>query len=232
MKKVALPLFVAGALFLAACGGEKKTEATAETTDTTAVTEEAATTEEATASTEEATTQEAPVSSGATASTSGSSKSSTSSTSSTSGSTKKEEAPATKKIIPTALEMGRFTQLAKCVEATGLGNELGNPGPITLFAPNDEAFAKIPGMAIDQYLKPENKAKLVKVLSLHVTKGDASIEELAEAPKFVTVNGKALKVKKEGKGFTVGKANVVKSNIKCANGVIHEIDAVLLPSDY
>ena len=230
MKKVALPLFVAGALFLAACGGEKKTEATAETADTTAVTEEATTTEEATASTEETTTEEAPAASGATASTSGSSKSST--TAATSGSTKKEEAPATKKIVPTALEMGRFTQLAKCVEATGLGNELGNPGPITLFAPNDEAFAKIPGMTIDQYLKPENKAKLVKVLSLHVTKGDATIEELAEAPKFVTVNGKALKVKKEGKGFTVGKANVIKSNIKCANGVIHEIDAVLLPSDY
>lgn len=228
MKKVALPLFVAGALFLAACGGEKKSEATAETTDSTAVTEEGAATEEATASTEEAaTTEEATTEATTTTATK-----SSGSTKSSATASKKEEAAPTQKIIPTALEIGRFTQLAKCVEATGMGNELGNAGPITLFAPNDEAFAKIPGMTIDQYLKPENKAKLIKVLSLHVTKSDATIEELSEAPAFVTGGGKALKVKKGAKGFTVGKANVVKSNIKCSNGMIHEIDAVLLPSDY
>ncbi|MFA7380568.1 MAG: fasciclin domain-containing protein [Bacteroidia bacterium] len=226
MKKVALPLFVAGALFLAACGGEKKTEATAETTDSTAVTEEGAATEEATASTEEAaTTEETTTEVTTTTKSSGSTKSSGTAS-------KKEEAAPTQKIIPTALEIGRFTQLAKCVEATGMGNELGNNGPITLFAPNDEAFAKVPGMTIDQYLKPENKAKLIKVLSLHVTKSDATIEELSEAPAFITGGGKALKVKKGAKGFTVGKANVIKSNIKCTNGMIHEIDAVLLPSDY
>lgn len=228
MKKVALPLFVAGALFLAACGGEKKTEATAETTDSTAVTEEGAATEEATASAEEAAATEETTTEATTTTTTKSSGSAKSSGTAS----KKEEAAPTQKIIPTALEIGRFTQLAKCVEATGMGNELGNNGPITLFAPNDEAFAKIPGMTIDQFLKPENKAKLIKVLSLHVTKSDATIEELSEAPAFVTGGGKALKVKKGAKGFTVGKANVVKSNIKCSNGMIHEIDAVLLPSDY
>lgn len=227
MKKVALPLFVAGALFLAACGGEKKTEATAETTDSTAVTEEGAATEEATASSEEGTTTQESTTSETTTSTK-----SSGSTNSSGTASKKEEAAPTKKIVPTALEIGRFTQLAKCVEATGLGGELGSEGPITLFAPNDEAFAKIPGISIDEYLKPANKAKLIKVLALHVTKGNATLDDMAGAPAFLTSGGKSIKVKKTDKGFTVGKANVVKGNIKCTNGMIHEIDAVLLPSDY
>ncbi len=227
MKKVALPLFVAGALFLAACGGEKKTEATAETTDSTAVTEEGAVSEEATTTEDGAAPAEQATPEASTSgSTSGSSKSSATTTS------KKEEAASTKKIVPTALEIGRFTQLAKCVEATGLGGELGSDGPITLFAPNDEAFAKIPGISIDEYLKPANKAKLIKVLALHVTKGNATLDDMAGAPAFLTSGGKSIKVKKTDKGFTVGKANVVKGNIKCSNGMIHEIDAVLLPSDY
>lgn len=226
MKKVALPLFVAGALFLAACGGEKKTEATAETTDSTAVTEEGAVSEEATTTEDGAAPAEQATTEASTSgSTSGSSKSSGSAS-------KKEEAAPTKKIVPTALEIGRFTQLAKCVEATGLGGELGSEGPITLFAPNDEAFAKIPGISIDEYLKPANKAKLIKVLALHITKGNASLDDMAGAPAFLTSGGKSIKVKKTDKGFTVGKANVVKGNIKCTNGMIHEIDAVLLPSDY
>lgn len=229
MKKVALPLFVAGALFLAACGGEKKTEATAETTDSTAVTEEGAVSEEATttedgaAPAEEATTE---------ATTTTTTTQSSGSTKSSGTASKKEEAAPTKKIVPTALEIGRFTQLAKCVEATGLGGELGSEGPITLFAPNDEAFAKIPGISIDEYLKPANKAKLIKVLALHVTKGNATLDDMAGAPAFLTSGGKSIKVKKTDKGFTVGKANVVKGNIKCTNGMIHEIDAVLSPSDY
>lgn len=227
MKKVALPLFVAGALFLAACGGEKKTEATAETTDSTAVTEEGAVSEEATTTEDGAAPAEQATTEASTSgSTSGSSKSSATTTS------KKEEAAPTKKIVPTALEIGRFTQLAKCVEATGLGGELGSDGPITLFAPNDEAFAKIPGISIDEYLKPANKAKLIKVLALHVTKGNATLDDMAGAPAFLTSGGKSIKVKKTDKGFTVGKANVIKGNIKCSNGMIHEIDAVLLPSDY
>ena len=225
-RSVALPLFVAGALFLAACGGEKKTEATAETTDSTAVTEEGAVSEEATTTEDGAAPAEQATTEASTSgSTSGSSKSSGSAS-------KKEEAAPTKKIVPTALEIGRFTQLAKCVEATGLGGELGSEGPITLFAPNDEAFAKIPGISIDEYLKPANKAKLIKVLALHITKGNASLDDMAGAPAFLTSGGKSIKVKKTDKGFTVGKANVVKGNIKCTNGMIHEIDAVLLPSDY
>lgn len=228
MKKVALPLFVAGALFLAACGGEKKTEATAETTDSTAVTEEGAVSEEATTTEDGAAPAEQATPE---ASTSGSTSGSSSKSSATTTS-KKEEAAPTKKIVPTALEIGRFTQLAKCVEATGLGGELGSEGPITLFAPNDEAFAKIPGISIDEYLKPANKAKLIKVLALHVTKGNATLDDMAGAPAFLTSGGKSIKVKKTDKGFTVGKANVVKGNIKCTNGMIHEIDAVLLPSDY
>ena len=207
-------------MFLAACGGEKKTEATAETTDSTAVTEEGAVSEEATTTEDGAAPAEQATTEASTSgSTSGSSKSSGSAS-------KKEEAAPTKKIVPTALEIGRFTQLAKCVEATGLGGELGSEGPITLFAPNDEAFAKIPGISIDEYLKPANKAKLIKVLALHITKGNASLDDMAGAPAFLTSGGKSIKVKKTDKGFTVGKANVVKGNIKCTNGMIHEIDEI------
>ena len=146
----------------------------------------------------------------------------------------KKSAPAaapTKKIIGTATDLGRFSELANAMTATGLGQILGEDGPFVIFAPNDEAFAKIDPAQKAMFFKPENKQKLINVMKLHVTKGRSTIESL-EGTKVVTFNGKLLPVKKTANGFTVGKANVVKANIAATNGMIHEIDAVLLPADY
>ena len=130
------------------------------------------------------------------------------------------------------MDAGRFTELATAVGATGLGQTLGNPGPLTLFAPNDEAFAKLDPAAKANFFKPENKQKLINVLKLHVTNGNNTIESLV-GPAFATFNGKSISVKKDGKGYIVGKsAKVVNANIKCTNGMIHEIDALLIPGDY
>ena len=220
MRKIAYPLFVAGALFLAACGGEKKAEETAATTDSTATasTEETAPAPEATATEEAAPAAEAsaPASTSAPAA------------------KEKKSAPAaapTKKIIGTATDMGRFSELANAMAATGLAQILGEDGPFVIFAPNDEAFAKIDPAQKTMFFKPENKQKLINVMKLHVTKGRSTIESL-EGTKVVTFNGKLLSVKKTANGYTVGKANVVKANIAATNGMIHEIDAVLLPADY
>ncbi|MCC6684243.1 MAG: fasciclin domain-containing protein, partial [Bacteroidia bacterium] len=146
----------------------------------------------------------------------------------------KKSAPAAapaKKIIGTATDLGRFSELANAMAATGLAQVLGEDGPFVIFAPNDEAFAKIDPAQKSIFFKPENKQKLINVMKLHVTKGRSTIESL-EGTKVVTFNGKLLPIKKTANGFTVGKANVVKANIAATNGMIHEIDAVLLPADY
>lgn len=220
MRKFAYPLFVAGALFLAACGGEKKAEETAATTDSTAT----ASTEETAPAPEAAATEEAAPAAEASAPAS----------TSAPAAKEKKSAPAaapTKKIIGTATDMGRFSELANAMTATGLGQILGEDGPFVIFAPNDEAFAKIDPAQKAMFFKPENKQKLINVMKLHVTKGRSTIESL-EGTKVVTFNGKLLSVKKTANGYTVGKANVVKANIAATNGMIHEIDAVLLPADY
>lgn len=222
MRKFAYPLFVAGALFLAACGGEKKAEETAATTDSTAT----ASTEETAPASEAAATEEAAPAAEASAP--------ASSSTSAPAAKEKKSAPAaapTKKIIGTATDLGRFSELANAITATGLGQILGEDGPFVIFAPNDEAFAKIDPAQKAMFFKPENKQKLINVMKLHVTKGRSTIESL-EGTKVVTFNGKLLSVKKTANGYTVGKANVVKANIAATNGIIHEIDAVLLPADY
>jgi uncharacterized surface protein with fasciclin (FAS1) repeats len=221
MRKIVYPLFVAGALFLAACGGEKKAEATAEATDSTV-----------TASTEE--TAPAPEASAVEAAPAAEASAPATSSSTPAASKAKKSAPAaapTKKIIGTATDLGRFSELANAMTATGLGQILGEDGPFVIFAPNDEAFAKIDPAQKAIFFKPENKQKLINVMKLHVTKGRSTIESL-EGTKVVTFNGKLLPIKKTASGFTVGKANVVKANIAATNGMIHEIDAVLLPADY
>lgn len=221
MRKLVYPLFVAGALFLAACGGEKKAEETAATTDSTAT----ASTEE-TAPAPEATAEEAAPAAEASAP--------AASSSAPAATKEKKSAPAaapTKKIIGVATDLGRFSELANAMTATGLGQILGEDGPFVIFAPNDEAFAKIDPAQKSMFFKPENKQKLINVMKLHVTKGRSTIESL-EGTKVVTFNGKLLSVKKGASGYTVGKANVVKANIAATNGMIHEIDAVLLPADY
>ena len=134
-------------------------------------------------------------------------------------------------IVDTAVAAGTFTTLVAAVTAADLGATLKGEGPFTVFAPSDDAFAKLPAGTVEELVKPENKAKLAAILTYHVLAGkvlaaDVSGKKLEPA----TVNGQALHV--DGThGVTVNGATVVTADIACTNGVIHVIDTVLMPKD-
>jgi uncharacterized surface protein with fasciclin (FAS1) repeats len=132
-------------------------------------------------------------------------------------------------IVDTAVAAGSFKTLVAAVTAAGLVDTLKSAGPFTVFAPSDEAFAKLPEGTVAELVKPENKAKLTSILTLHVMAGkvmaaDVSGKKLSPA----SVNGEALNV--DGThGVTVNGAKVVTADISCTNGVIHVIDTVIMP---
>jgi transforming growth factor-beta-induced protein len=132
-------------------------------------------------------------------------------------------------IVDTAVGAGSFKTLVAAVQAAGLADTLKGPGPFTVFAPTDEAFAKLPAGTVEDLLKPENKDKLAKILTYHVVAGKVMAADAAKLTSAKTVNGKELTVKAEGGGVKIDAANVVKTDIECSNGVIHVIDAVVLP---
>lgn len=131
-------------------------------------------------------------------------------------------------IVDTAVGAGTFKTLVAAVQAAGLVETLKGAGPFTVFAPTDEAFAKLPAGTVEGLLQPSAKEKLIAVLTYHVVPGKvmaADVVKLTEAP---TVQGQKIKVDTT-KGVKVDGANVVTTDIVCDNGVIHVIDAVLLP---
>jgi uncharacterized surface protein with fasciclin (FAS1) repeats len=132
---------------------------------------------------------------------------------------------ASKDIVDTAVAAGNFKTLATALEAAGLVNTLKGPGPFTVFAPTDEAFAKVPKATLDALLK--DKAALTKVLTYHVVPGKVMAKDV-KAGKVKTVQGSELTVKTEG-GVMVDAAKVTATDIAASNGVIHVIDAVVLP---
>ena len=132
-------------------------------------------------------------------------------------------------IVETAREAGTFQTLLTAVEAAGLGDTLAEGGPFTVFAPTDEAFAKLPAGTVEDLLKPENKQKLVSILTYHVVAGDVMAKDVVKLSEAKTVNGKEVKIMVQGGKVMVDGANVTKTDIKCSNGVIHVIDSVLLP---
>ncbi|HET9697451.1 MAG TPA: fasciclin domain-containing protein [Terriglobales bacterium] len=134
-----------------------------------------------------------------------------------------------KDIVDTAVSAGQFNTLAKALEAAGLVDTLKGKGPFTVFAPTDEAFAKLPAGTVQDLLKPENKSKLVAILTYHVVPGDVKASDVVKLTSAKTVNGEPLKIATMGGNVTVNDANVVKTDILCSNGVIHVIDTVLLP---
>lgn len=138
-------------------------------------------------------------------------------------------AASTKDIVDTAVGAGNFNTLAKALQAAGLVDTLKGDGPFTVFAPTDEAFAKLPAGTLDELLKPENKEKLVAILTYHVVPGKVTANEVVKLHDAKTVNGKAVQIKTDGSKVMVDNANVVKADIHCSNGVIHVIDTVLLP---
>ncbi len=134
-----------------------------------------------------------------------------------------------KDIVDTAIEAGSFTTLVAAVEAAGLVETLKGEGPFTVFAPTDEAFAALPAGTVEDLLKPENKDKLVAVLTYHVVPGKVMSGDLSNGMMAATVQGGEVTIMTEG-GVMVDDASVVTPDIEASNGVIHVIDKVILPS--
>ncbi len=134
-----------------------------------------------------------------------------------------------KDIVDTAVAAGNFKTLAAALQAAGLVDTLKGAGPFTVFAPTDEAFAKLPAGTVEDLLKPENKQKLVSILTYHVVPGQVMASDVVKLHEAKTVNGQEVKIMAEDGKVMVGDANVTKADIQCSNGVIHVIDTVLLP---
>ena len=134
-----------------------------------------------------------------------------------------------KDIVDTAVAAGSFKTLAAALGAAGLVDTLKGQGPFTVFAPTDDAFAKLPEGTVDSLLKPENKEKLVSILTYHVVPGKVMSSEVVNLKSATTVNGKDLKISLENGKVKVDDAHVTKTDIETSNGVIHIIDSVVLP---
>jgi len=132
-------------------------------------------------------------------------------------------------IVDTAVAAGQFKTLAAALQAAGLVDTLKGAGPFTVFAPTDEAFAKLPKGTLEDLLKPENKAKLTAILTYHVVAGKVMAADVVKLKDAKTVQGGSLKVNTMGGKVMVDGANVVKTDIAASNGVIHVIDSVVLP---
>jgi transforming growth factor-beta-induced protein len=134
-------------------------------------------------------------------------------------------------IVETAIAAGSFKTLVAAVGAAELVDTLNGKGPFTVFAPTDEAFAKLPKEKLEWLLKPENKATLAAILTYHVVPGAVKAADVVKLSNATTVQGQRVDIKVDGGKVTVDGANVVKTDIACSNGVIHVIDTVILPVD-
>ena len=136
-------------------------------------------------------------------------------------------AEAAKDIVDTAVAAGSFKTLATALQAAGLVDTLKSAGPFTVFAPTDEAFAKLPAGTVEALLK--DIPKLKSILTYHVVAGKVTAAEVVKLTSAKTVNGKSLKIKVEGGKVHVDNATVVSADVMASNGVIHVIDHVVLP---
>jgi uncharacterized surface protein with fasciclin (FAS1) repeats len=146
------------------------------------------------------------------------------------GSRATAQAPA-EDIVDTAVAAGSFTTLAKALQAADLVETLKGKGPFTVFAPTDEAFAKLPAGTLEDLLKPENKSKLQRILTYHVVAGKVGSAQVVKMSSAKAVSGDSITIKTSGKTVMVDNATVVKADIPASNGVIHVIDTVILPHD-
>ena len=137
---------------------------------------------------------------------------------------------ACKDIVDTAVSAGSFKTLAAALGAGGLVETLKSKGPFTVFAPTDEAFAKLPKGTVENLLKPENKAQLVKILTYHVVSGNVKAADVVKLSSAKTVEGSEVKITVTDGKVKVDHASVVKADIATSNGVIHVIDSVILPN--
>ncbi len=134
-----------------------------------------------------------------------------------------------KDIVETAMAAGQFTTLATALQAADLVGTLKGAGPFTVFAPTDEAFAKLPAGTVEMLLLPENKAKLRSVLMYHVVPGRVSAANVMKMDSAKTAGGQSVAIMNHSGSVMVGTATVVKTDIMASNGVIHVIDTVLMP---
>ena len=131
-------------------------------------------------------------------------------------------------IVDTAVAAGNFTTLVAAVTAAGLGDALKGDGPLTVFAPSDDAFAKLPAGTVEDLVKPENKDKLTAILTYHVVSGSVMSTDLTDGATPATLNGDALSIDLKD-GAKVNGASITTADIACSNGVIHVVDTVLMP---
>jgi uncharacterized surface protein with fasciclin (FAS1) repeats len=136
-----------------------------------------------------------------------------------------------KDIVDTAVAAGSFKTLAAALKAAGLVDALKGAGPFTVFAPTDEAFAKLPEGTVETLLKPENKEKLVDILTYHVVPADVPAEAAMKLKEATALNKKTITLEVKGDALYLNKSKVTTADVKCSNGTIHIIDAVLMPPD-
>jgi uncharacterized surface protein with fasciclin (FAS1) repeats len=134
-----------------------------------------------------------------------------------------------KTIVDTAISAGSFNTLVAALKAADLVDTLNGKGPFTVFAPTDEAFAKLPKETLDDLLKPENKTRLQSILTYHVVPGKVMAKDVVGLTSAATVNGKALTISTKDGSVMVDGGKVIKTDIESSNGVIHVIDSVVLP---
>ena len=132
-------------------------------------------------------------------------------------------------IVEVAASNDDFTTLVAAVQAADLAGTLSSEGPFTVFAPTNEAFAKLPDGTVEMLLLPENKDQLVAILTYHVVAGDVSAAQVVELEEVTTVQGETAAVVVSDTGVTIDGANVILTDIDASNGVIHVIDTVMMP---
>jgi uncharacterized surface protein with fasciclin (FAS1) repeats len=147
----------------------------------------------------------------------------------TAGAGAHKSAPKQQDIVDTAVAAGSFNTLAAALEAADLIGALKGDGPFTVFAPTDEAFAALPAGTVENLLKPENQDQLKAILLYHVVSGKIMAADIGGEATPATLQGATIDVISSGGGVTVNGANVVSADIATSNGVIHVIDAVILP---
>ena len=134
-----------------------------------------------------------------------------------------------KDIVDTAVAAGQFETLAAALGAADLVDTLKGDGPFTVFAPTDEAFAKLPEGTVENLLKPENRDQLIAILTYHVVPGSVKAADVVKLDEAATVNGQSVAITVADGGVRVDNANVIATDIAASNGVIHVIDTVILP---
>ncbi len=136
-----------------------------------------------------------------------------------------------KTIVQVASEAGQFQTLLAAAKSAGLAETLSSQGPLTVFAPTDDAFAKLPEGTVESLLKPANRDKLRAILTYHVVAGKVKAADVVKLDSAATVQGQRLAIHASDQGVKVDNANVIKTDIKASNGVIHVIDSVMLPKN-